>query len=505
MKAQTNPSYADLYANCVSPGLGDDSPKDALLAMWDKMGIFTDKKSKKKQMDTNIFTNYLQKRFTLVYCEPDCFIWSKQGLYVKFSEDWLKKICFAILMEADAEDVWTPKLEREYIGALKLKSVFTPAMNINRSYINLANGMFNIDNMEFTPKYNPELYFTTQLPFGYNKMAKALRWLKFLDEIFEADNERIAVLQEIFGYSFVPEILMKKIFIFLGNGNNGKGVASEILEMLIGSESVSNVSLEQLNNTSNRFALQNLPNKLVNIAGENDAKNNKANTRQIKNLTGDDVLNVEEKYKASYNIKLFMKLLFSLNNMFYTDDYSEAYYSRLFILPFNVIFYEKRLDGELEPRKNYINPHLKKELIEELDGIFLWAMEGLKRLREQGYVLSRSQVCEKALEDYKLDHNPMPQFIEKFVANANPDIDNNTLRSDFRPVFEKWLSANDRENRITKKSFWNTFNAELTRQGRPKTDVREVNGKEYVRNYKLNADAVSSLDSQVKPDAVNNK
>lgn len=493
MKTPTDLSYDKIYADCVLPGSSDETP-EAHLALMKVMGISI-LQNGRKQMSPNIFTDYLRKRFTLVYCEPDCFIWSNQGLYVRFSENWLKKICFAILMEVGAEDVWTPKLEREYIGALKLKSRFTYSMNIDRSYINLENGMFDINSMEFIPEHNPELYLTTQLSFSYNKEAKAPKWLNFLNEIFENDSTRIAVLQEIFGYCFVPEILMKKVFIFLGNGNNGKGVASEILEMLVGTESVSNVSLEQLNNTNNRFALQNLPNKLVNIAGENDAKNNKANTRQIKNLTGDDVLNIEEKYKASYNVKLFAKLIFSLNNMFYTDDYSEAYYSRLSILPFNVIFHEKKLGRELDPKKKYINPHLKKELIEELDGIFIWAMEGLKRLKAQGYVLSRSSICEEALDNYKLDHNPMPQFIEKFILDADTTTDVKTLRSTFRPVFEKWLSINDRENRITGKAFWNTFNSELTRQGRPKTDVREVNGKEYVCNYKLNAKAVEALDS----------
>lgn len=502
MKKPTDLSYDHIYADCVSPALTAESP-EAHFALLEEMGI-TILKNGRKQMNPNRFTDYLKKRFTVVYCEPNYYIWSMQGLYLKFSDNWLKKFCFDILMEIKAEDVWTPKLEREYIGALKRKIRFTHAMNIDRSYINLANGMFNIDSMEFIPKHNLDLYFTTQLPYSYNKKAKAPKWLKFLNEIFENDSTRIAVLQEIFGYSFVPEILMKKVFIFLGNGNNGKGVASEILEMLVGNESVSNVSLEQLNNTNNRFALQNLPNKLLNIAGENDAKNNKANTRQIKNLTGDDVLNIEEKYKESYNIKLFAKLIFSLNNMFYTDDYSEAYYSRLFILPFNVIFHEKRPEREPEPGKKYINPHLKKELMEELDGIFLWAMEGLKRLKEQGYVLSRSLICEEALANYKLDHNPMPQFIENFVLDADIKNDAKTLRSSFRPIFEKWLAVNDRENRITGKAFWNTFNAELTRQGRPRTDVREVNGKEYIYNYKLNAKAVESLDNYSKPGADHN-
>lgn len=494
MKKETNVSFEQIFASCVSTIQNIELP-DVRFAVMKEMGISI-LSNGKKQINLNILSDYLKKRFTLVYCEPDCFIWSNQGLYIKFSENWLKKICFAILTEVGAEDVWTPKLEREYIGALKLKSKFTHTMNIDRSYINLGNGMFDIVSMEFISEHNPELYLTTQLPFSYNEKAKAPKWLNFLNEIFENDSTRIAVLQEIFGYSFVPEILMKKVFIFLGNGNNGKGVASEILEMLVGAESVSNVSLEQLNNTNNRFALQNLPNKLVNIAGENDAKNNKANTRQIKNLTGDDVLNIEEKYKASYNVKLFAKLIFSLNNMFYTDDYSEAYYSRLSILPFNVIFHEKRLDRELDPGKKYINPHLKKELIEELDGIFIWAMEGLKRLKKQGYVLSRSPICEEALENYKLDHNPMPQFIEKFILDTDTTTNVKTLRSTFRPIFEKWLSVNDRENRITGKAFWNTFNSELTRQGRTKTNVREVNGKEYICNYKLNAKAVEALDNQ---------
>jgi len=109
-------------------------------------------------------------------------------------------------------------------------------------------------------------------------------------------------------------------------------------------------------------------------------------------------------------------------------------------------------------------------------------MEGLQRLKNNNYVLTKSKVCDEALKNYKIVHNPMPVFLETFVE---PTKDMRTLRSDFRPIFEKWLAGNDRENRISKREFWNVFNAELKRQGKPVVDSREINGKEYIVNYKL--------------------
>lgn len=77
MKTPTDLSYDKIYADCVLPGSSDETP-EAHLALMKVMGISI-LQNGRKQMSPNIFTDYLRNRFTLVYCEPDCFIWSNHG------------------------------------------------------------------------------------------------------------------------------------------------------------------------------------------------------------------------------------------------------------------------------------------------------------------------------------------------------------------------------------------------------------------------------------------
>jgi len=55
------------------------------------------------------------------------------------------------------------------------------------------------------------------------------------------------------------------------------------------------------------------------------------------------------------------------------NDKTYAFYRRLLILKFN-----RQFQG------NYDNKNLKYELLKEIDGIFLWCIEGLRNLRQNG-------------------------------------------------------------------------------------------------------------------------
>ena len=81
-----------------------------------------------------------------------------------------------------------------------------------------------------------------------------------------------------------------------------------------------------------------------------------------------------------------------------TTDLTNGYFRRMCIIPF------KRTFSESEQNRD-----LLMELTEELRH-FNWAIEGLKRLRENNYVFSQSSVIEEELRKYRLSQNPVLNF-----------------------------------------------------------------------------------------------
>ncbi len=55
--------------------------------------------------------------------------------------------------------------------------------------------------------------------------------------------------------------------------------------------------------------------------------------------------------------------------------------------------------------------YLGKKLIGELDGVFMWALRGLQRLREQGH-FTESEAAEAALAEYRRYNNPVLAFVQ---------------------------------------------------------------------------------------------
>jgi phage/plasmid-associated DNA primase len=55
----------------------------------------------------------------------------------------------------------------------------------------------------------------------------------------------------------------------------------------------------------------------------------------------------------------------------------------------------------------------------ELPGLFNWALEGLRRLREQGR-FTTSEVCDQALKEYRTENNPARLFLTE-TCEEKPD------------------------------------------------------------------------------------
>jgi len=196
-----------------------------------------------------------------------------------------------------------------------------------------------------------------------------------------------------------------------------------VLAELLGNQNYSAVPLEKFNNM---HYVANLFGKLANISIETNAKAEVYDSI-FKAVVSGDPVEADYKFAAPFTFHPFCKLIFAVNNLPRVDDKTEAFFRRLIILRFNRIFSER------EQNKN-----LKHELMSELDGIFLWFLEGLKRLRKRGY-FSIGESIQTEIAQYKRDNNNVLVFVEE---ECDLDIGESISKQDLYDEYVRYCKDN---------------------------------------------------------------
>lgn len=303
--------------------------------------------------------------------------------------------------------------------------------------------------------------------------------MKFLNDIFENDQERIDLIQEIMGACLLYDDCMQKLIVFLGKGSNGKSLLASIIKNMLGKANVSAIALDRL--SGDRFAKQNLDNKLLNISSETNP-GKVYMTSDIKTLTGGDAIEIEKKFCDSYTTEIHSKFILLANDMIETSDYSDGFYRRLMIIPFNKQYLDLSSGKKKEKGKFYKDIYLESKLMDELPGIFNFALNGLIRLRDANYNFLESKACSKALEHYKNQHNVVRAFIKESLKVTGNDYDKIRVSTLF-PEFSKYCRSNhyDKQYRqINKSRFMEIFKQIIEDDNLP-VFIRKTNG---IVNYR---------------------
>lgn len=309
--------------------------------------------------------------------------------------------------------------------------------------INLQNGTF-----EITPTkrglrtFDSKDFITHQLPFEYDPEATAPQWQRFLNEVLpDADKQK--VFAEFLGYIFIkPSVLkLEKMLILYGTGANGKSVCFEVLNALLGSENVSNYSLQSLTDVNGYYRAK-IANKLVNYASE---INGKLENDVFKLMASGEPIEARLPYGNPMILKEYAKLIFNCNELPKDVEHTNAYFRRFLIIGFDVTIPEDKQDKQL-PNKIIQN---------ELSGVFNWILKGLDRILEQKN-FSKCEAIENARSDYEKQSDSVQIFINELefktstteytlIKSLYEQYKNFCIEDGFRPVnksnFMKRLTA----------------------------------------------------------------
>ena len=266
--------------------------------------------------------------------------------------------------------------------------------------IPMANGLLHVPTRKLLVP-DSRLFVTNPLQFAYDpKAPKPEAWLKFLDELFGKDKEAVTALQEFAGYLLTPDTSQQKILLIVGPKRSGKGTIGHVLEALVGLKNTVHPMLAQFGQP---FGLECLIGKSLAIIADarlGGRADLSAVTERLLSISGGDGQTVPRKYKGDWDGPLPIRFAILTNEIPRFTDASGALPSRLVPLTLSKSFYGHE---DLE---------LKSRLYAELPGIFCWALDGFKTLRERGYfIVPRSSTdVMHALEDLA---SPVAAFVRE--------------------------------------------------------------------------------------------
>lgn len=310
--------------------------------------------------------------------------------------------------------------------------------------IHLANGTLMLDGT-FT-EGKPDIVRNRLPVFCRPDTPKPVLWLSFLNGLLYPED--IPTLQEFIGYCLIPSNKGQRMMVIKGNGGEGKSQIGAVLGQMLGS-SMKDGSIGKI--SENRFARADLEHILLCV--DDDMRMEALRqTNYVKSIvTAQGKMDLERKGKQSYQGWMFARLLaFSNGDLQALYDRSDGFYRRQLVLT-----------TKEKPAGRMDDPDLAQKMKAEVEGIFLWAFEGLQRLVANNFKFTESERTKTNRESVKRDNNNIFDFMESegyIRLKADASISSKELYE----IYRMWCEENSLPP-LKSRSFSDSVVANLSR------------------------------------------
>jgi len=310
----------------------------------------------------------------------------------------------------------------------------------------LIDGQFVSNNKEFSSSYIDVIYDEN----AYDKEMD--NFLQFIsnNQYSTNKNDLRIVLEEIVGHCLMTKNFPHKLFLFVGNGANGKSTFMNVLFNMFG-DLATNVPIKKLERDD---YVARLTNKLVNISDDVDF-NYITSSQNIKTLVSGDVIPARELYSKAYYFRNKATMIFSMNELVVFADKTYGLQRRLCIIPFN----NKVIVPDPSILERLTTDNAKSYLLR-------LAIEGMQRIKDNGYQISYSETINNMVNTYMIENDSVSSFIE-FDSNELENQPYSTVYNNYKNY------CIDNDFTPYKK---NNFSRKLNTKGYV-TKVRCINGK----------------------------
>lgn len=290
-----------------------------------------------------------------------------------------------------------------------------------RGFANGSDDAFSPPTARFFSRVSRDFAFDSRAP-------RPAHWHAFLASVFGDDRPAINLLQEWFGYLLTTDIGLHRMLMIVGPPRAGKGTIREIITRLVGANNVTAPTLSQL---AERFGLQPLMGKTVAMIADarlSGRPDRDAISERLLSITGGDPQNIDRKNREPIEVTLNTRFVLFSNEIPRLPDSSGAIMTRLCMIGLNNSFVGREDRG------------LLARILPELPGIFLWAIDGWRRLRRQGRFTDPESAAE-LIDQARAMASPIHTFVgerctlEEVAFTSTQDL------------FDDWLKWCQRGNR----------------------------------------------------------
>ena len=254
----------------------------------------------------------------------------------------------------------------------------------NHSLLCIQNGIYDMTTNTISP-HTPACFFTHCLNVSLPTLCHGTpHFDNFIGFITGNDYALQMRIWQMLGYIFACDTDGKVFFLLQGVSKSGKSVLLELLRSMFNSEAVSTLDLYRL---GDRFSGAALIEKKLNICGDLPNRTLSAQAvATLKQITGRDLMTVEEKYKPLATMAPAINLVFASNFPIRMAEEDTALLSRMVVIPFRFSIPTEQQDHLLT-----------QKILAERDGIFLRAIHAYHRLLADKYIFAGQALVDQLL------------------------------------------------------------------------------------------------------------
>lgn len=278
--------------------------------------------------------------------------------------------------------------------------------------LGFENGILDLRTTTFDPQPLSTVLVSKSVGIDWDPDANYRDFLKFVGDIMSGDAELANYLLTVLGYSLFGLQAEQKFWMWVGKGQNGKGVLARTMLRALGdyADSPSNTlymrtrfgTVQSSAARPDLLALQGLR-----FTYMSEPEGGKFNEELLKAHTGEDPILARNLYARAEEIARFPpthKIIFLTNSPPTTDDVGVAMRRRVRVIKFFVDYTDPALDDKtLEP---HLEEYPQKQGILALLASYarLWWNDGKPYLPEPAKVTAWS-------EEYIAENDPLGEFV----------------------------------------------------------------------------------------------
>jgi phage/plasmid primase-like uncharacterized protein len=199
------------------------------------------------------------------------------------------------------------------------------------------------------------------------------------------------------------------LLVITGASGTGKSVLAELIQAVVG---VHNCVSTTISSMGSRFGLSEWRGKtlavipdLGNVRGDLAVEA----LERTKSITGQDRVLWEAKQRPAMTVRLMTRLLWVCNDLPQLPDHASALERRMICLP-------------MRRKPEVVDSGLKDRLLAELEGIFIWGLQGLRWLHEDGSFAQPRLGADDAAE-MAMAGSPALAWVQDYVIVTNDEAD----------------------------------------------------------------------------------